>query len=47
MPKKIAYTTPPGTIYRIFEIYEKAELNELGEKPVFIKPENPEKKKKF
>jgi hypothetical protein len=44
-PRK--YVTEPSTIYRIFELYEESEKNESGETPVFIKKEEPEKKKKL
>lgn len=43
---KNTYTTPPSTIYRIFEIHEKAQYNESGEKPVFVKPVEIEGKKR-
>ena len=33
------YTTKSGTIYRVFEIHEKMEYNESGEKPIFKVPD--------
>ena len=41
------WSTKSGTVFRIFEMYEKAEYNESGEKPIFIKPEVVEKKKRL
>ena len=35
----------PGTVYRVFELYKKGELNAHGEKPVFVVPDVIEKKK--
>lgn len=35
-----------GSVYAIFEWYAKQELNASGDKPVFVKPEVSEKKKK-
>ena len=38
--------TGPGSIYKVFEEYKKAQVNESGEHPVFIKPIEKEKKVK-
>ena len=38
-------STRPGTVYRVFELYKKGELNAYGEKPVFVVPDVIEKKK--
>ena len=40
------WTTPSGTVYRVFEMHAKNELNESGEKPVFVVPTTDDKKKK-
>lgn len=39
------YSTPSSSVFRVSEIYENAEYNESGEKPVFIRPEVVSKKK--
>ena len=39
-------STGPGTVYRVFEQYKKAEYDASGRKPVIIKPEVIEKKVK-
>ena len=44
--KDFTESTRPGTVYRVFEQYKKAEYNECGEKYVFLKPEVVESKKK-
>lgn len=44
LQKKKVWKTEPGTVYRVFEMYEADEYNESGEKPVFVKPEIVEKK---
>lgn len=36
----------PGSVHAIFEWYSKQELNASGDKPVIVKPEMVEKKKK-
>jgi hypothetical protein len=36
----------PGSVYAIFEWYTKQELNASADKPVFVKPEVSDKKKK-
>ena len=36
-----------GSVSRIFEYHRKAGLNECGEVPVFIKPEEEKKKKRI
>ena len=36
----------PGSVYAIFEWHAKQQLNASGDKPVFVKPEVVEKKKK-
>jgi hypothetical protein len=46
MRKKQKYINPPGTPDIIFEIHEKNELDESGNKPIIIKLEPEEKKKK-
>ena len=40
------WTTPSGTVYRVFEMYEESEKNESGLKPIFITPDVEDKKKK-
>tara|TARA_Y100001980_G_C14553278_1_gene338402 strand:+ start:3101 stop:3280 length:180 start_codon:yes stop_codon:yes gene_type:complete len=42
--KKQPYNTQPGTVYRIFEIHERAGKNIDGQPYVFLKPEKDEKK---
>lgn len=44
--KKI-WRTEKGTVDRIFEIYEESSKNESGEKPVFVRPEVIQTKKKM
>jgi hypothetical protein len=44
--KKYDFNSPPGSVYRIFEINEKNGKDESGYSPVFISPEIVEKKKK-
>lgn len=50
MPKKPptdwTESTRPGTVYRVFEQYKKAEYDASGRKPVIIKPDVIEKKVK-
>ena len=47
MKAKKNYTTESGTVFRVFEIHERMEYNESGEKPVFKDPEtNVEKKER-
>tara|TARA_B100000902_G_C27318023_1_gene922513 strand:+ start:5204 stop:5383 length:180 start_codon:yes stop_codon:yes gene_type:complete len=36
----------PGTVQRVFEIYEKSELDASGRAPIIIKPTPEEKKQK-
>jgi hypothetical protein len=36
----------PGSVHAIFAWYAKQELNASGDKPVFVKPDVVEKKKK-
>jgi hypothetical protein len=40
------WTTPPGTVYRVFEVYERGMFHADGSAPVFVQPDMPEKKKK-
>ena len=42
---KETFTTPTATVYRVVEIYEKYGRDASGNIPIFIKPENPAKKK--
>ena len=42
-----SWTTEKGTVFRVFEIYEESEKNENGDKPIFIKEEVVEKKKRL
>ena len=37
---------PPGSVEKVFEYNEKCGLNEYGSRPVIIKPEPEERKKK-
>ena len=46
-PTNFTESTRPGTVYRVFEQYKKAECDESGFKPVFVKPETVEKKNKI
>ena len=43
---KPKYSTPPGTVYRVFEVCERLGKDESGFEPVFVKPEVVEKIKK-
>jgi len=36
--------TGPGSAYMVLEQYKNGEYNACGQKPVFIKPDEPEKK---
>tara|TARA_B100000945_G_C20085217_1_gene458653 strand:- start:41 stop:223 length:183 start_codon:yes stop_codon:yes gene_type:complete len=40
------YNTEKGTVFRVFEIYQNMKFDESGNEPIFIKPEEVEKKKK-
>ena len=42
-----SWTTEKSTAFRVFEMYEQSEKNESGEKPIIIKPEVIEKKKRL
>ena len=42
--KREPYNSRPGTVYRIFEIHERAGKNIDGQPYVFLKPEPAEKK---
>lgn len=46
LKKKAKYSTPSGTVYRVFEVCERAGKDESGFEPVFVKPEVVEKIKK-
>ena len=46
MKKKHSWTTPSGTVYRVFEIHEKNAYDESGNLPVFVEPKEEEKKQK-
>ena len=38
--------TGPGSAFRVMKLHEKAQLNAFGEKPVFVKPVETQKKGK-
>ena len=44
--KKNVFKSPPGSVYRIFEIHEKNGKDESGYSPIIVKPEIDEKKKR-
>lgn len=44
--KRPASKYQPGTVERVFEIYERSGLDASGKAPVFIKPTPEEKKQK-
>ena len=44
--QKNIYTHPPGSVENVFQDNEKCQLNEDGTRPVIIKVEPEEKKKK-
>ena len=41
------WKTPPGTVYRVFEIYEESQYLYDGTIPVFKKIEEEQKKKRM
>ena len=45
-PKPYTEFTGPGSAYQVIKQYEKGQLNQSGEKPVFVKPEPTQKKVK-
>ena len=44
--KPISEFTGPGSTYKVIEQYKKSQYNASGQNPVFIKPDDPEKKNK-
>tara|TARA_B100000475_G_C15011201_1_gene320386 strand:+ start:662 stop:841 length:180 start_codon:yes stop_codon:yes gene_type:complete len=46
LKRKYTYSTTPGTVYRVFEVYERLGKDEFGNEPVFVRPEVVDKAKK-
>jgi hypothetical protein len=44
---KHKYVSAPGTVKRVFEIYEFSEKDESGNAPTIIRPERVDKKQKL
>ena len=45
-PKPFVPFTGPGSVYKVFEQYNKSKYNASGEEPIFIKPDPVSKKNK-
>lgn len=46
MKKKHSWTTPSGTVYRVFEIHEKNAYDESGNLPVIVERKEEDNKQK-
>jgi hypothetical protein len=46
MKKTHKWTTPSGTVHRVFEIHENNARDESGQLPVFVTPTEDDKKQK-